>query len=57
MKKVLIAFLAVFMLITFVSCNQKALEEAEKREEATIDFIETFPILLEYYSSLDNKKK
>ena len=41
MKKVLIAFLTVLMLITFVSCNDKndkALEEAEKREQATIDF-------------------
>lgn len=39
MKKVLIAFLAVFLLVSFVSCDQKALEEAEKREQATVDFL------------------
>ena len=55
MKKVLIAFLAVLMLITFASCNQKALEEAEKREQATIDFLETFPAVFFTYWELQNK--
>jgi len=55
MKKVLIAFLAVLMLITFASCNQKALEEAEKREQATIDFLETFPAVFFKYWELQNK--
>lgn len=52
MKKVLIAFLAVFMLVSFVSCDQKALEEAEKREQATVDFFETFPNAYFKYSFL-----
>ncbi len=58
MKKVLIAFLAVLMLITFVSCNQKALEEAEKREQATIDFLETFPaVFFKYWELQDSSNK
>lgn len=52
MKKVLIAFLAVFMLVLFVSCDQKALEEAEKREQATVDFFETFANVFFKYSFL-----
>jgi len=57
MKKGLILFLAVLMLITFVSCNQKALEEAEKREQATIDFFETFKEAYIRYSELMEKSK
>lgn len=58
MKKVLIAFLTVLMLITFVSCNDKndkALEEAEKREQATIDFFETHNTVVYKYSPLSNQ--
>ena len=61
MKKVLIAFLTVLMLITFVSCNDKndkALEEAEKREQATIDFLETFPaVFFKYWELQDPSNK
>ncbi len=61
MKKVLIAFLTVLMLITFVSCNDKndnALEEAEKREQATIDFLETFPaVFYKYWELQDSSNK
>lgn len=58
MKKVLIVFLTVLMLITFVSCNDKndkALEEAEKREQATIDFFETHNTVVYKYSPLSNQ--
>ena len=55
MKKVLIAFLAVFLIVSFVSCDQKALEEAEKREQATIDFFETHNTVVYKYSPLSNQ--
>lgn len=56
MKKLSIAFLAILVLVTFASCNQKALEEAEKREQATIDFFETFSVVFLKYSGAQSGK-
>lgn len=65
MKKVLIMILAVLLLVSFTSCDtQKKIDEAvadaeEKavaREEATVDFCETFNIVSIYRSILQNDK-